>query len=120
LAADPNPGSELSTRYRCTVVNDFLAASVSNVDLSQAFEGPLCGTLDRSGEFQLGGSNGRYRAGISVVWPSVKGTSRVFTTVRYPVLQFNAVKKQFVATRKVSPAASFHEWKSANERNAIR
>jgi len=45
---------------------------------------------------------------------------RVFTTVRYPVLQFNAVKKQFVATRKVSPAASFHEWKSANERNAIR
>ena len=47
-------------------------------------------------------------------------TLRVFTTVRYPVLQFNAVKKQFVATRKVSPAASFHEWKSANERNAIR
>jgi len=57
---------------------------------------------------------------LDVPLPSRKDTLRVFTTVRYPVLQFNAVKKQFVATRKVSPAASFHEWKSANERNAIR
>jgi hypothetical protein len=31
---------------------------------------------------------------------------RLFTTVRFPVLQFNAVKKQFVATRKV-PIAEF-------------
>jgi hypothetical protein len=29
---------------------------------------------------------------------------RVFTTIGFPVLQFNAVKKQFVAARKVPQA----------------
>ncbi len=33
---------------------------------------------NHSGEFQLGGLNGRYRAGIPVGWPSGKGTYAQF------------------------------------------
>ena len=40
--------------------------------------------------------------------PALSDTLRVFTTVGFPVLQFNAVMKQFVATRKV-PRADSHE-----------
>ena len=42
-------------------------------------------------------------------WHSValKDKLRVFTTVGFPALQFNAVNKQFVATRKV-PIADSH------------
>ena len=41
-------------------------------------------------------------------WHSValKDKLRVFTTVGFPALQFNAVNKQFVATRKVPIAVS--------------
>ena len=35
---------------------------------------------------------------------SLKDTKRLSTTVSFPVVQFNAVKKQFVATCKVPQA----------------
>jgi hypothetical protein len=35
---------------------------------------------------------------------ALKDKLRVFTTVGFPALQFNAVKKQFMVTRKVPQA----------------
>jgi hypothetical protein len=55
------------------------------------------------------GSSGGYNILRGIrrpTWHSVapKDKLRVFTTVGFPALQFNAVNKQFVATRKVPKA----------------
>ena len=56
-------------------------------------------------KIQQSGVGGRNRRGFPYGYSyrplTQKDKLRVFTTVGFPALQFNAVKKQFVATRKV-------------------
>ena len=63
-------------------------------------------------KIQQSGVGGRNRRGFPYGYSyrplTQKDKLRVFTTVGFPALQFNAVKKQFVATRKVpKPAVGF-------------